>query len=59
MIEIVNFVNNAKFSNIKNWANAKITWDKLNLVHGRDDNVRRIKFERLKGKYNDMTMEEG
>lgn len=59
MIEIAFALNDAKFNDIKDSTTAKQLWEKLTLVYGGDDNVRRSKDKNLRGKYDDRRMKEG
>lgn len=59
MIYIASSLTNVEFDDVKNCTTAKHMWDKIKLVHGGDNNVRRAKVESLRGKYDDMRMKEG
>ena len=44
---------------IKGLDSAKKMWDALDIIYGGDKNVQRAKLESLRGKFDDMRMEEG
>ena len=49
----------AKFGDIKGCDSAKKMWDALHSIYGGDKNVLRAKSKTLRGKFNDMRMQEG
>ena len=59
MLEISSALSYAKFDDIKGLDSAKKMWDALNTIYGGDKNVQRAKSESLRGKVDDMKMEEG
>ena len=59
MLEIASTLSYAKFDDIKGLDSAKKMWDALNTIYGGDKNVQRAKSKSLKGKFDDMRMEEG
>ena len=59
MLEIASSLSYAKFDDIKGLDSAKKMWDALKTVYGGEKNVQRAKSESLKGKFDDMKMEEG
>ena len=59
MLEIASALSYAKFDDIKGCDTAKKMWDALNTIYGGDKNVQRAKYESLRGKFDDMKMEEG
>ena len=59
MLEISSTLSYAKFDDIKGLDSAKKIWDSLATIYGGDTNVLRAKAESLRGKFDDMRMEEG
>ena len=59
MLEIASALSYVEFDDIKGLNNAKKMWDALNTVYGGDKNVQRAKSKSLRGKFDDMKMEEG
>ena len=59
MLEIAFALSYAEFDNIKGIDIAKKIWDALDTIYGGDKNVQRAKLESLKGKFDDIKMEEG
>ena len=59
MLEIASALRYVKFDDIKGCDTAKKMWDSLHYIHGGDKNVQRAKSESLRGKFDDMRMEEG
>ena len=59
MLEIASTLSYAKFDYIKGLNSAKIMWDTLATIYGGDTNVLRAKVESLRGKFDEMRMEEG
>ena len=49
----------SKFNDIKGCDSAKMMWDSLHTIYGGDTNVLRDKSGSLRGKFDDMRMEEG
>ena len=58
MFEISSALTYVEFDDIKGLDNAKKMWDSLTTIHGGDANVQRAKDDSLKGKFDDMRMEE-
>ena len=58
MLEIVSAPNYAKFDDIKGCNTAFKMWKALSDIYGGDLNVQRAKRESLRGKFDDMKMEE-
>ena len=59
MLEIASTLSYVKFDDIKGLNTAKKMWDALHTTYGGDTNVLRVKTEILRGKFDDMRMEEG
>ena len=59
MPNISSTISYAKFDDIKGLDSAKKMWDALATIYGGDKNVLRAKVESLRGKFNDMRIEEG
>ena len=59
MLEIASALSYVKFDDIKGLDNVKEMWDALTTIYGGDTNVLTTKIESLKGKFDDMRMEEG
>ena len=59
MPEIASTLSYAKFDDIKGLNSAKKIWDALKEIYGGGKNVQRAKLESLRGKFDDMKMEEG
>ena len=59
MLEIAFALSYAQFDDIKGCDTAKKMWDALTTIYGGDKNVQRAKSESLRGKFDDMRMEEG
>ena len=59
MLEIASTLRYAEFDDIKSLDSAKKMWDALHTIYGGDENVLRAKSESLRGKFNDMKMQEG
>ena len=59
MLEISSALSYAEFDDIKGLDSAKKMWDALKKIYGGDKNVQRAKLESLRGKFDDMKMEEG
>ena len=59
MLEIASALSYAKFDDIKGLDSAKKMWDALDTIYRGDKNVQRAKLESLRGKFDDMKMEEG
>ena len=59
MVEITSALRYAKFDDLKGWDIAKKMWDVLHTIYGGEKNVQKDKFESLRGKFDDMRMEEG
>ena len=58
-MEIASSLSYAEFDDIEGLNSAKNMWDALDTIYGGDKNVQRAKSESLKGKFDDMRMEEG
>ena len=59
MLEIASTLSYAKYDDIKGCDTAHKMWETLSNIYGGDDNVKRAKRESLRGKFDDMKMEEG
>ena len=59
MLEIASTLSYVEFDDIKGLDSAKKMWDALKTIYGGEKNVQRAKSENLKGKFDDMRMEEG
>ena len=59
MLEIASTLSYAELNEIKDCNSAKKMWDALHTIYGGDTNVLRAKSKSLRGKFNDMRMEEG
>ena len=59
MLEISSTLSYPKFDDIKDLDSIKKMWDTLANIYGGDTNVLRAKVESLRGKFDDMRMEEG
>ena len=59
MLEIASALSYVEFDDIKGLDSAKKMWDALKTIYGGDKNVQRAKLEILRGKFDDMKMEEG
>ena len=59
MLEIVSSLGYVEFYDIKSLDSAKKMWDALTTIYGGDTNVLRDKAKSLKGKFDDMRMQEG
>ena len=59
MLDIVSTLSYAKFDDIKGCNTTKKMWDALHTIYGGERNVQRAKLESLRGKFDDMRMEEG
>ena len=59
MLEIVSTLSYTKFDYIKGYETIFKMWDALKTIYGGDKNVQREKLESLRGKFDDMRMEEG
>ena len=59
MLEIASALNYEKNNDIKGCNTAYKMWEALQTIYGGDKNVQRAKSESLRGKFNDMIMEEG
>ena len=59
MLEIASALSYAEYNDIKGCSIAHQTWKNLSDIYGGDDNVKRAKRESLRGKFDDMKMEEG
>ena len=59
ILEIASALSYAKFDDIKGWNTAKKMWDALHTIYRGDKNVQRANSKSVKGKFDDMRMEEG
>ena len=59
MLEIVSALSYAEFDDIKGCKTTYKLWEILQTIYGGDKNVERAKSESLRGKFDDMRMEEG
>ena len=59
MLEIAFALSYVKFKDIKGCDNAKKMWDDLHTIYGGDANILRVESKSLRGKFNDMRMQEG
>ena len=59
MLEITSALSYVEFDDIKVLDNVKKMWDFLTTIYGGDSNVLRAKAEILRGKFDEMRMEEG
>lgn len=58
MLEISFSISYSKFDNVKGCTMMKEMWDNLTLIYGGDTNVLRAKVESLRGKFDEMRMQE-
>ena len=59
MLEIASTLSYAEFDDIKGLNITKKMWDSFKKIYGGDKNVQRAKYKSLRGKFDDMKMEEG
>ena len=59
MLEISSTLSYVEYDDIKECDTIHKMWETLSNIYGVDDNVKRAKRESLRGKFNDMKMEEG
>ena len=59
MLEIESALSYVKFDDIKVYYSINKMWDSLHTIYGGDKNVLRAKAESLRGKFNDIKMQEG
>ena len=59
MLEISSTLSYAEFDDIEGLDSAKKMWDSLKTIYGGDKNAHRSKSKSLRGKFDDMRMEEG
>ena len=59
MLEIASALSYAEYDDIKECDIANKMWETLSKIYGGDDNVKRANKESLRGKFDDMKMEEG
>ena len=59
MLEIASALSYAEFDDIEGLHNAKKMWDALKTIYGGEKNVQRAKSKSLRGKFDEMKMEEG
>ena len=58
MLEIASALSYVKFNDIKGYDSAKKMWDSLQTIYGGDANVLRAKSKSIRGKFDDMRMQE-
>ena len=58
MLEIASTLNYVEFDDIKGWKSTFKIWKALSDIYGGDQNVQRAKRESLRGKFDDIRMEE-
>ena len=58
-MEIVSTLSYTEFDDINGCGSAKKMWDALHIIYGGDKNILRSKSKSLRGKFNDMRMQEG
>ena len=58
-LEIASALSYVKFDDIKGHGTTKKIWDALHTIYGGDKNVQRAKSKSLRGKFDEMRMEEG
>ena len=58
MLEIASSLSYAKFDDIKGLDSAKKMWDALKTIYGWEKKFQRAKSESLRGKFDEMKMEE-
>ena len=59
MLEVASALSYAEFDDIEGCDTAFKMWDALSTIYGGDKNFQREKSESLRGKFDDMKMEEG
>ena len=59
MLEIASALSYVEYDDIKGCDNAHKMWETLSTIYGGDDNIKKAKRESLRGKFDDMKMEEG
>ena len=59
MLEIASALTYAKFDDIKGYDSTKKMWDYLYTIYEGDTNVLRTRSKSLRGKFDDMKMQEG
>ena len=59
MLEIASTLSYAEFDDIKGLDSTTKMWDVLKTIYRGDKNVQRAKLESLRGKFDEMRMEEG
>ena len=59
MLEIASALSYVEYDDIKGCSTAHQMWKTLSDIYGGDDNVKRAKRESLRGKFDDMKIEEG
>ena len=59
MLEIASALSYDEYDDIKECNTTHKMWETLSNIYGGDDNVKRAKRESLRGKFDDMKMEEG
>ena len=59
MLEIASTLRYVKLDDIKGCDSAKKIWDALHTIYRGDTNILRAKSESLRGKFDDMRMQEG
>lgn len=56
MLEIASVLNDIEYVDIKGINNVKDMWDKFLTIHKGDEHALKVKFDSLKGKYDEMNM---
>ena len=59
MLEIASALSYAKFDDIKGYISAHQMWKSISNIYGGDENVQRTKRESLRGKFDEIRIEEG
>ena len=59
MLELVFAQSYSEFDDIKGCNSAKKMWNAMEMIYGGDKDVQRAKDESLRGKFDDMRMQEG
>ena len=59
MLEIALALSYVEYDDIKGCDTAHKMWTSISTIYGGDDNVQRARRESLRGKFDDMKMEEG
>ena len=59
ILEIASTLSYVEYDDIKGYDTTHHMWETLSNIYGENDNVKRVKRESLRGKFDDMKMEEG